>query len=579
MPNHTDTFNPTESVIPNDGDLVFDSTGEGGRSPAETVLPYIEQRVGEAENGGIIINWTSGDGPNGPKGDSVGVIAIITPQNTTMGASSSIGPLAPPARANAWRASVPLVRRAEMVLVRASSSIGLAATARATMHFPLRPSIPWTFIPASIFFSDHQPQGKPGSRCRLGGDSTLSRRALAGHGFRALIIGNPAGLLHPANRRSKASDQQSALGWDDLTQPDSEQFRSAPRTGDARPAIVRSIPPTSTAMGRPMLDVRRREFIALLGSAVAWPMAARAQQPNQVRRIGFLGLDAASSHASRVAAFRAGLRDLGWIEGRNLTIEFRWAEGNYQRLPALAEELVQRNVDVLVTHGAAGALAAKKATSTTPIVITAVADMLTLGLIASLSRPGGNVTGLSLFVAELTAKRLELVKEAVPSLAKVAILVNPSNAATQLVLQETEATAKALQIDLRAFEARQPRDFERVFGAMAEQRVDGVVIHEDTMLTANANALAVFAAARQLPSSGFPELVRLGGLLAYGINFPDTDYRAAAFVDRILKGAKPGDLPVERSTKFKLSVNLQTARALGLDIPPILLVRADEVIE
>jgi hypothetical protein len=205
MPNHTDTFNPTESVIPNDGDLVFDSTGEGGRSPAETVLPYIEQRVGEAENGGIIINWTSGDGPNGPKGDSVGVIAIITPQNTTMGASSSIGPLAPPARANAWRASVPLVRRAEMVLVRASSSIGLAATARATMHFPLRPSIPWTFIPASIFFSDHQPQGKPGSRCRLGGDSTLSRRALAGHGFRALIIGNPTG---DAYANAKATCQE-----------------------------------------------------------------------------------------------------------------------------------------------------------------------------------------------------------------------------------------------------------------------------------------------------------------------------------------------------------------------------------
>jgi hypothetical protein len=180
MPNHTDTFNPTESVIPNDGDLVFDSTGEGGRSPTETVLPYIEQRVGEADNGGIIINWTSGDGPNGPKGDSVGVIAIITPTEHDDGGIIVNWTLAPPARANAWRASVPPVRRAEMVLVRASSSIGLAATARATMHFPLRPSIPWTFIPASIFFSDHQPQGKPGSRCRPGGDSTLSRRAPGG---------------------------------------------------------------------------------------------------------------------------------------------------------------------------------------------------------------------------------------------------------------------------------------------------------------------------------------------------------------------------------------------------------------
>jgi putative ABC transport system substrate-binding protein len=328
--------------------------------------------------------------------------------------------------------------------------------------------------------------------------------------------------------------------------------------------------------------MRRREFISLLGGAAAssasWPLAAGAQQA-KIARIGFLGLDAASSHASRVAAFRSGLRDLGWVEGRNLTIEFRWAEGNYQRLSALADELVQRNVDVLVTHGAAGALAAKKATPTIPIVITAVGDMLGLSLVASLSRPGGNVTGLSLFAPELTAKRLELVKEAIPGLTKVAILVNPGNAATELVLRETEATAKALQIELREFEARQSRDFEGVFAAMADQRVDAVVVHEDTMLTANANALAIFAAARHLPSSGFPELVHFGGLLAYGINFPDTDYRAAAFVDRILKGAKPGDLPVERSTKFKLSVNLQTARALGLNLPPTLLARAEEVIE
>jgi putative tryptophan/tyrosine transport system substrate-binding protein len=174
--------------------------------------------------------------------------------------------------------------------------------------------------------------------------------------------------------------------------------------------------------------MKRREFITMLGGAVAaWPLSARAQ-PIKAARIGFLGLVTASSHASRVAAFRAGLRDLGWIEGRNLSIEFRWAEGNYDRLPALAEELLRLNVDVLVTHGAAGALAAKKATSMTPIVITAVGDMLTLGLVSSLSRPGGNITGLSLFAAELTAKRLELVKEAVPSVTRVAILVHPVRA-------------------------------------------------------------------------------------------------------------------------------------------------------
>jgi ABC-type uncharacterized transport system substrate-binding protein len=329
--------------------------------------------------------------------------------------------------------------------------------------------------------------------------------------------------------------------------------------------------------------MKRREFITLLGGAAAaasaiWPFSAHAQQA-KVARIGFLGLVSPSSLAPRVAALRAGLRDLGWIEGRNILIEFRWADGNYERLPALAEELVRLNVDVLVTHGAAGALAAKNATSTVPIVITAVGDMLALGLVSSLARPGGNITGSSLFVAEHTAKRLELIKEAVPSLTRVAVLLNPANASTQIVLSETEATAKASNVELRAFEARQPSDFERVFAAMADQQVGALVVHEDTMLNANANALAVFSAARRLPSCGFPEFVRSGGLLAYGINFADMDYRAAAFIDKILKGAKPGDLPVERSTKFNLLVNLQTAKALGITLPTSILLRADEVIE
>jgi putative ABC transport system substrate-binding protein len=245
----------------------------------------------------------------------------------------------------------------------------------------------------------------------------------------------------------------------------------------------------------------------------------------------------------------------------------------------LAEELVRLNVDVLVTHGAAGALAAKNASSTVPIVITAVGDMLALGLVSSLSHPGGNITGSSLFVAEQTAKRLELIKEAVPSLTKVGVLLNPGNASIQFVLSETEGVAKASNVELRAFEARQPSDFERVFAAMADQHIGALVIHEDTMLNANANALAVFAAARRLPSCGFPEFVRSGGLLAYGINFADMDYRAAAFVDKILKGAKPVDLPVERSTRFNVIVNLQTAKALGITLPTSILLRADEVIE
>ena len=215
-----------------------------------------------------------------------------------------------------------------------------------------------------------------------------------------------------------------------------------------------------------------------------------------------------------MAALRVGLRDLGWVEGRNIVIEFRWAEGNYQRLPALAEELVGLNVDVLVTHGAADALAAKNATSTVPIVITAVGDMVALGLVSSLSRPGGNITGSSLFVAEHTAKRLARRRQ----------MWNCGH--SRLV---NRATSRASS-----------RPF-------ADQQIGALVVHEDTMLNANANALAVFAAARRLPSCGFPEFVRSGGLLAYGINFADLDYRAAAFIDKILKGAKPGDLPVERN--------------------------------
>jgi putative ABC transport system substrate-binding protein len=325
--------------------------------------------------------------------------------------------------------------------------------------------------------------------------------------------------------------------------------------------------------------MKRREFITLLGGAVAWPLTARAQQPERMRRIGFLGLDSASNHAARLDALRAGLRDHGYVEGKNIVIEFRWAEGNYERLPALAEELVRLNVDVLVTHGSSGALAAKKATSTIPIVITAVADMLSLGLVSSLSRPGGNITGLSLFGSELTAKRLELLKEAIPSLTKAAILLNPDNASYQFVLQETEAAAKALNIELKVFDVRQPSNFEQTFSAMVDQQIGAVVIQEDTMLNANAKVIADLAITKRLPSSGFPNFVRAGCLIGYGINFPDMDYRAATFIDKILKGAKPSDLPVERSTKFNIIVNLKTAKLLGLTLPPTLLVRADDVID
>ena len=240
--------------------------------------------------------------------------------------------------------------------------------------------------------------------------------------------------------------------------------------------------------------MRRREFITLIGgAAVGSPLAARAQQ-TKVARIGFLGVDSASSHAAQLAALRAGLRDLGWLEGTNLLIEYRWAEGNYERLRGLADELVQLKVDVLVTHATPGSLAAKSATSTIPIVIAAVGDILALGLVSSLRVPGGNITGLSIFTPELAAKRLELLKEAVPSLTKAALLINPDNPLSRFVLQEIEPTAKALNIALQTFEARRPSDFGQVFATMIDQKTAALLLSEDPMMQANCNALAVLAA-------------------------------------------------------------------------------------
>ena len=326
--------------------------------------------------------------------------------------------------------------------------------------------------------------------------------------------------------------------------------------------------------------MRRREFITVLGGAAAWPLGARAQQRAKVAHIGYLGLVSASWHTPRITAFRAGLRDLGYAEGKDIVIEFRWAEGRYDQLPALAAELVRLNVDVIVTHTVPGAIAAKQATSTIPIVITAATDLLAFGLVESLARPGGNLTGLSFFNAELVAKRLELLKELAPSLAKAAVLLNADNkAGNQLILRELEPTAKALKVELLTFEARGPGDFEGAFAAMISQQIGAAVLHEDPMLNANSKAIVDIVARHRLLACGFPDFAAAGGLMAYGVNLPEMDRRAAVFVDKILKGAKPADLPVERATKFMTIVNLRTARAMGIDIPTSILLRADEVIE
>jgi ABC-type uncharacterized transport system substrate-binding protein len=325
--------------------------------------------------------------------------------------------------------------------------------------------------------------------------------------------------------------------------------------------------------------MRRREFITLLG-AVAWPLAANAQQRAKAAYVGYLGLISASWHTPRVTAFRAGLRDLGYVEGKDFVIEFRWAEGKYDQLPALAAELVRLNVDIIVTHTIPGAIAVKQATSAIPIVITAASDLLAFGLVESLARPGGNLTGLSFFNAELVAKRLELLKELTPSLAKAAVLLNADNpTGSQLIIRELEPTAKALNVELLPFEARGPADFEAVFAAMVSKQIGAAALHEDPMLNANSKAIVDIVARHRLLTCGFPEFTAAGGLMALGVNLPEMDRRAAVFVDKILKGAKPADLPVERATKFTTIVNLRTARAMGIDMPTSILLRADEVIE
>jgi ABC-type uncharacterized transport system substrate-binding protein len=330
-----------------------------------------------------------------------------------------------------------------------------------------------------------------------------------------------------------------------------------------------------------MRKLKRREFIALLGGAVAaWPpLAARAQQAAKTARIGFLGADTQSGVESRLERFRAGLRDLGYVEGDNVFIDFRWAEGNYARLPDFAAELVRLKADLLVTYGTPGTLAAKKATTAVPIVMIVSGDAIATGLVVSLARPGGNVTGSTFFAPELNAKGLELLKEALPSASRVAILVNPVNPVTAPVLQAMTLTADRLKLELQPWEARTAREFQGTFSKMLKIRPDAVALTDDAVFIANARTIADTIADSRLPSVGFVNFAQVGGLIGYGVDFPDLWYRAAYFVDRILKGAKAADVPVQQPTKFKLVVNAKTAKALGLEVPPTLLARADEVIE
>jgi putative ABC transport system substrate-binding protein len=315
-----------------------------------------------------------------------------------------------------------------------------------------------------------------------------------------------------------------------------------------------------------------------IGVLVA-PLVADAQPQVKVHRLGFLGGASPAGYAHLVEALRQGLHDLGYVEGKNLAIEYRWAEGRYERLPDLAAELVRLKVDLIVTHGAPASLAAKQATPTIPIVMAIVGDVVATGLVTSIPRPGGNITGSTFFFPELSAKRVELLKEAVPRTARIAALTNRDNPGARPSLDAMEPIAKALKVELQTVGVRGPDDLPDAFSAMAKARIDGVVVIDDGMLIANARQVAGLAAKHRLPTIGFREYADSGGLLAYAVNFPAIWRRAAVFVDKILKGAKPGELPIEQATRFEFVVNLKTAKTLGLTIPASVLARADHVIQ
>jgi putative ABC transport system substrate-binding protein len=325
----------------------------------------------------------------------------------------------------------------------------------------------------------------------------------------------------------------------------------------------------------------RREFIGTLaGTLVAAPLAAEAQQPSKVPRIGFLATHSPAETANHREAFRQGLRDLGYVEGRNIAIEYRWAEGRVERFPDFAVELVGLKVDVIVATSSPLALAAKNATRTIPIVFATAADPVGSGLVAGIAHPGGNVTGLSLLAPEIVARQLQLLKEAVPKVSRVAVLSNPANPYTALLVKETEAAARSLGVRVQLLGVRGADAFDSAFSAITKERPGALFVLFDPLFVGHRTRIAEFANKNRLPTM-YPhrEYAETGGLMAYGPDLRDNFRRAATYVDKILKGAKPADLPVEQPTKFELVINLKAAKALGLTIPPSLLQRADEVIQ
>jgi putative tryptophan/tyrosine transport system substrate-binding protein len=328
-----------------------------------------------------------------------------------------------------------------------------------------------------------------------------------------------------------------------------------------------------------MSGIGRREFVALLGGATAWPLTVRAQQAGKLPTIGFLGANTPSVQGRWTAAFVQRLQELGWVEGRTVAIEYRWAETRFERSPEIIAEFVRLKVDVIVTHATANILAAKHGTSVIPIVFAAVGDPVGIGIVDSLARPGGNITGLSNQFTDAAGKRVELLREVVPGLRRLAVLANVGVANAVLEIAEVEAAARTLGFEAATSDIRRAQDIEPAFMAL-RGRAQALYIFGEPLVNTNRARISALALDARLPTiGGFRELVDAGGPISYGANLTDQFRRAAEYVDKILRGTKPGDMPVMQPTKFELVINLKTAKTLGLEVPPTLLARADEVIE
>jgi putative tryptophan/tyrosine transport system substrate-binding protein len=327
--------------------------------------------------------------------------------------------------------------------------------------------------------------------------------------------------------------------------------------------------------------MKRRDFITLLGSAAAtWPLAARAQQSGRIYRIGVLETSPAASNAANFDALRKGLRELGYVEGQNLVLDYRSADGRPERYPQLLAELLHLNVDLIVTRGTPAVMAAKNATETIPVVMAASGEPVGTGVVAGLARPGRNVTGLSALTTELVAKRLELMRETVAGIRRIAFLQNMGNPVAPSQWEELNTAALSLGLEPQLLDVRKPEDIAQGFDTAIAQRADAILVANDTVTLVHRRQVVELAVKHRLPAMyNTREFIDAGGLVAYGVSYSDLYRRAATYVDKIFKGAKPADLPVEQPTKFELIINLKAAKAIGLEIPPTVLARADEVIE